>query len=97
MKENKNVVQRKNIQQKNDVYEKELRQHLENDIAEIIISYYSKAPTGKDVERFIRYLKHSQKENNSNNSYSNRIYSLYQFLIEYYSNFVELETIISSK
>ena len=48
----------------------------------------------KILARLVKYIRHIDKENKSNNSFSNRVYSLYQYLTEQYSNFKELDNIL---
>lgn len=88
----------KRKKERNDINEKELKQDLEQEIAEVIIMHYTNAKAKTpEVKRFINYLRHCSKDNKSNNSFVNRAYGLYQYLIEQYSNFVELDKIMSVK
>lgn len=92
--------ERKNKKKKerNDINEKELKRDLEQDIAEVIIHHYTNAKaSNSEVKRFINYLRHCSKDNKSNNSYIGRAYALYQYLTEQYSNFIELDKIMSAK
>lgn len=88
----------KKKKERNDINEKVLKSDLEEDIAEVIIHYYtnSKAKTS-DVKRFVGYLRYCSKDNKSNNSFTNRAYALYQYLTEQYSTFVELERVMKAK
>ena len=88
----------KKKKERNDINEKELKLDLEQEIAEVIIYHYTNARAkNSEVKRFINYLRHCSKDNKSNNSFVNRAYGLYQYLIEQYSNFVELDKIMSVK
>ncbi len=88
----------KKRKERNDINEKVLKQDLELEIAEVIILHYTNAKAKtSEIKRFINYLRHFSKDNNSNNSFVNRTYGLYQYLIEQYSNFVELDKIMSEK
>lgn len=88
----------KKKKERNDINEKELKLDLEQEIAEVIIYHYTNARAKtSEVKRFINYLRHCSKDNKSNNSFVNRAYGLYQYLIEQYSNFVELDKIMSEK
>lgn len=82
---------------RNDMNEKGLKLDLEQDIAEVIIFHYTNAKaSASEIKRFIRYLKYLSKDNNSNNTYTNRAYALYQYLTEQYSNFVEVNAIMKA-
>lgn len=88
----------KKKKERNDINEKELKLDLEQEIAEVIIFHYTNARAKtNEVKRFINYLRHCSKDNKSNNSFVNRAYGLYQYLIEQYSNFVELDKIMNVK
>lgn len=88
----------KRKRERNDINEKELKRDLEQDIAEVIIHHYTNAKaSNSEVKRFINYLRHCCKDNKSNNSYVGRAYALYQYLTEQYSNFIELDKIMSAK
>lgn len=96
-KNNKGKEKRKKIE-RNDVNIKELKQNLEEDIIKTMIIYYSNAQEQDGtIKRFVNYLRHFSKDNKSNNNFNNRLYGLYQYLIEQYSNFKELDKIINVK
>lgn len=94
-KDNNNGKKKK---ERNDINEKLLKSNLEEDIAEVIIHYYtnSNAKTS-DIKRFVSYLRYCSKDNKSNNSFTNRAYALYQYLTEQYSTFIELEKVMKIK
>ena len=82
--------------ERNDINEKELKQNLEEDMTEVIIHHYTNSQaTNTEIKRFVNYLRYANKDNNSPNSFINRTYSLYQYLIEQYSNFTELDSILN--
>lgn len=88
----------KKAKQRNDINERKLKESLEENIADTMLLFYTGAKIdNKDVKRFINYLRHCSKDNNSNNSFVNRTYALYQSLIEQYSNFIELDLIMNLK
>ena len=88
----------KKAKQRNDINEKKLKEDLEENVADTMLMFYTGAKIdNKDVKRFINYLRHCCKDNNSNNSFVNRTYALYQSLIEQYSNFIELDIIMNLK
>jgi len=93
-KEEKNNQRKK--KQKNDINEKKLKEDLEENVAYTMLLFYTSAKlSNKDIKKFVNYLRHCFKDNNSNNSFVNRTYALYQYLIEQYSNFVELDKIMN--
>ena len=82
--------------ERNDIHEKELKQNLEEDITQVIIHHYTNSKaTNAEIKKFVNYLRYSNKDNKSPNSFINRTYSLYQYLIEQYSNFTELDSIMN--
>ena len=88
----------KRKKERNDINEKKLKQGLEEDIADVMVWYYTNAKNNTaEVQRFVNYLRHCSKDNKSNNSFVNRVYGLYQYLTEQYSNFKELDKILNVK
>lgn len=86
----------KKKKERNDINEKELKQNLEEDITQVIIHHYTNSQaTNKEIKKFLNYLRYSNKDNKSPNSFINRTYSLYQYLIEQYSIFTELDSIMN--
>ena len=86
----------KKKKERNDINEKELKQNLEEDITQVIIHHYTNSQaTNKEIKKFLNYLRYSNKDNKSPNSFINRTYSLYQYLIEQYSVFIELNSIMN--
>lgn len=67
-------------------------------MTQVIIHHYTNSQaTNNEIKRFVNYLRYANKDNNSPNSFINRTYSLYQYLIEQYSNFTELDSILNIK
>ena len=93
----KKINKERRKKERNDINEKELKQNLEEDITKVIIQHYTNSQaTNIEIKKFVNYLRYSNKDNKSPNSFINRTYSLYQYLIEQYSTFTELDNIMNT-
>lgn len=80
---------------KNDVKEKELKESLENELTNTMLIYYLNANIDKaEVEKFLNFLRYRSQSNKSKNNFNNRVFSLYQYLINQYSDFTDLNKIM---
>ena len=87
----------KKAKEKNDINEKELKSNLEEEVVRVMLTYYTNANVeDKVIKKFVNYLRHYKKENKSNNNFTNRVFLIYQYIAEQYSNFKELDDIFSS-
>lgn len=91
------AIKPKKTKEKNDINEKELKSNLEGEVVRVMLTYYTNANVeDKVIKKFVNYLRHYKKENKSNNNFTNRVFLIYQYIAEQYSNFKELNDILSS-
>ena len=84
-------------QDKNDMNEKKLKNNLEEDFVRLVLTCYTNDNIDNEIiKAFIDYLRYHKKENKSNNNFNNRVFLIYQYIIQQYSNFKELNDILSS-
>ena len=86
----------KKTKDKNNINEKELKNNLEEEVVRVMLTYYTNTNIDNElIKAFIDYLRYHTKENKSNNNFSNRVFLIYQYIAEQYSNFRDLNDIVS--